>query len=71
MSVLTRLSSVNVSCPWRGILPIPDGTVSAADRQVVPFFYAGISAGEAPEVSAVSPYVGFHVNISRPMGGWG
>lgn len=71
MTVLTRLSSINPGCPWRGILPIPDGTVEAADRQVVPYLYAGILAGGAPVVSGLPPYVGFHVNIGRPMGSWG
>lgn len=71
MTVLNRLSSINVGCPWRGILPIPDGTIAAADRQVVPFFYAGILAGAAVAVSGLPPYVGFHVNIGKSMGSWG
>lgn len=33
-----------VTSPWRGILPLPDGTVHQADRQVVAFMYSGISA---------------------------
>ena len=44
-----RASGVHVGVPWRGVLPLPDGTVSQADRQQVATFYAGILAGEAEE----------------------
>lgn len=41
---LKRASAMFVTSPWRGILPLPDGTVHQADRQVVAFMYSGISA---------------------------
>ena len=45
-----RSSAINVSSPWRGMLPVPDGTVGQADRQHVAYMYAGISAGGAVAV---------------------
>ena len=45
-----RSSAINVSQPWRGMLPNPDGTVGQADRQHVAYMYAGISAGGAVAV---------------------
>ena len=41
---LKRMSAINVGCPWRALLPDPDGTVGQPDRQVVPFLYSGITA---------------------------
>lgn len=41
-TALKRFSAINAGNPWRGILPIPDGTVSAADRQIVVLLYGGI-----------------------------
>lgn len=43
-SPLKRLSAINVGSPWRGVLPLPDGVIDQADRQVVAFLYAGISS---------------------------
>lgn len=42
-----RLSAIHLGSPWRGLLPIPDGTLNQGDRQHVMFFYSGILA-EAP-----------------------
>lgn len=39
-----RASAINISSPWRGILPLPDGSIDAIDRQVVSFMYGGILA---------------------------
>lgn len=50
-TALKRASALNVSSPWRGILPMPDGSVDQVDRQVVPFMYAGITAAGAPAVA--------------------
>lgn len=44
-----RYSAINVGSPWRGVLPLPDGSIDAGDRQIVPFLYNGILAGEAEE----------------------
>jgi hypothetical protein len=47
---IKRYSAINVSCPWRGILPFPDSTISATDRQVIAFLGSSITAGGgAPE----------------------
>lgn len=43
-TALKRLSGINVSSPWRGMLPLPDASVDQPDRQVVPFMYSGIQA---------------------------
>lgn len=50
-TALKRGSAINVGSPWRAFLPLPDGTIAAADRQVIPFVYSGILAaggGSAP-----------------------
>lgn len=43
-----RASAVHVSLPWRGLLPLPDGTITAADRQQIAWHYSGIAATDAP-----------------------
>lgn len=47
-----RSSAINLTIPWRGMYPAPDGTVAQVDRQVVALMYAGISAGEAVDTAA-------------------
>ena len=43
-----RLSGINVSCPWRGFFPLPDGAItSAGDRQTAAYFYSGINPSVA------------------------
>jgi hypothetical protein len=44
-SAQKRASALNIMCPWRSILPLPD-TIDQADRQQVTFMYSGILAGE-------------------------
>ena len=39
-----RSSAVNPGSPWRGMLPVADGTVSQADRQHAAYWYRGIAA---------------------------
>lgn len=57
-TALKRASAINVSSPWRGILPLPDGSVDAEDRQVVPFHYSGILADDSgPVVAAVDEWI--------------
>jgi hypothetical protein len=43
-----RASAVNVSMPWRGLLPEP-GTITGADSYQLAFMYRGISAGAPVE----------------------
>jgi hypothetical protein len=57
-SVLKRASAINIQCPWRGILPIPDNDVEQPDRQVVSLFYSGITAGEPVEPPVEVPVAG-------------
>lgn len=52
-TALKRGSALNITSPWRGILPLPDGTVGQPDRQVVAFLYSGITA--AGGAAAVTP----------------
>ncbi len=42
-----RSSAVHVMLPWRGMLPLPDGTISDADRQHVALLYSGIAVSAA------------------------
>lgn len=70
MSVDTRdkrASAVHVSLPWRTALPLPDGTVDAADRPIVVHMYSGISAGGGGGGGDVDRYVGFHRNNGKLM----
>jgi len=67
-SPLKRMSAINVSCPWRGILPLPDGTVGQPDRQVVPFMYSGITAG-APVAGTADNWWGMPVLVPYYQGG--
>ena len=39
-----RYSAINISSPWRGVLPFPDGAISQGDRQAAMFLYSGILA---------------------------
>lgn len=48
-------------------LVIPDGTISATDRQAATLVYSGIAAGGAAAPSTRNPYIGFLVNISLLM----
>ena len=36
-----RFSIVHFGCPWRGILPIPDGSLDAGDRIELEYLYRG------------------------------
>ena len=49
-TVLKRLSAIFVGSPWRAKLPIPDGSVSTADRAVVGVQYSGVVAASASVV---------------------
>jgi len=43
-TVSKRFSIMNISCPWRVLLPKPDGTVDAGDRIHFLHYYSGIGA---------------------------
>lgn len=47
-SALKRASALNIGCPWRGVLPIPDGTVDEEDRPVLAYLYAFGAATPEP-----------------------
>lgn len=50
-TALKRFSAINVGNPWRNVLPIPDGTIGAADRQIVVRLYSGILAGGSSDTT--------------------
>ena len=50
-----RCSAINIGSPWRGVLPIPDGTISQGDRQTVMLMYAGVLATVPVVIPDVSP----------------
>jgi hypothetical protein len=47
-----RLSALNIGSPWRGVLPVPDGTIDQADRQTVMFLGGAVLAEQAVVVPA-------------------
>lgn len=51
---LKRLSGINVSCPWRGQYPFPDGSVTQPDRQVTAFMYSGIASTPPAATAAIT-----------------
>ncbi len=64
-----RASAINVASPWRMVLPPPDGTISAGDRQAVALLYSGILAGAlgVPDFLPELGYKGFMRNLGRMM----
>lgn len=51
-----RSSAMHLGSPWRGMLPIPDGTLGQGDRQHIMFLYQGILAEAEEVVVAHFPY---------------
>jgi hypothetical protein len=51
-----RVSSLDHEAVWAAGLPLPDGTIDAADRQHSLWTYSGLAAGEA--TSGVGPLIG-------------
>ncbi len=43
-----RYSALNPGNPWRGVFPLPDGTIGAQDRANIVWLYNGISFAGAP-----------------------
>lgn len=60
-----RLSAIHLGSPWRGMLPLPDATLSQADRQHVMCLYRGILA-DAPSVAVT--LLGIWSNVQRIVG---
>jgi hypothetical protein len=58
-TALKRGSAIHHGSPWRGILPLPDGGVDQADRQVVSFLYSGIVATGGTPAADGSEYLIF------------
>jgi hypothetical protein len=48
-TAVKRLSAIHIGCPWRGMLPFPDASISQADRQHIAFLYRGVIAGDDEE----------------------
>jgi hypothetical protein len=69
-TVLKRASAVHIACPWRGLLPLPDGSVDQPDLQAVPFMYSGITAGE-PVIPEPEPEPEIVLSPSVRTGGGG
>lgn len=38
-TAVKRASALNVSMPWRGMYPLPDGEIGELDRRMIPFLY--------------------------------
>ena len=41
-----RYAALHVGSPWRSTLPVPDGTIAAADRLQLAYLYSGIAADQ-------------------------
>lgn len=54
-----RASAMQPRCAWRGLWPIPDGTIGQGDRQQTSFMYSGI----LPESPSSTSLVGQWVNV--------
>lgn len=50
-SAVKRSSAINPRSPWRGILPIPDGTTTPAERATVVYLYGGLAAAAASDTT--------------------
>lgn len=68
-----RRSIVNLGCPWRGVLPIPDGTIGQGDRQTLLGLYSGIlwqsiSIAPSEAVIAVASVTGSRLDGANVTG---
>lgn len=70
-TALKRASVINVSSPWRGILPLPDGVMGQGDRQVVALMYSGISAAVAEEAEGNNDWIFIPQRRRAIMRRWG
>lgn len=60
-----RASAIHVSSAWRSIVPVPDGTIGQADRQVIAY-YCGAVLFEAVEAPITGPFCVERINIYVP-----
>lgn len=68
-----RNSAIHVLSPWRGMLPLPDGTIGDADRQHVALLYSGIAVDAESTSLAITRYGNFttcHVRVVVTESGW-
>jgi hypothetical protein len=70
-TALKRASVINLSSPWRGILPLPDGVMDQADRQVVALMYSGISSAVAEESEGGGEWIHIPAKRRGIMRRWG
>ncbi len=50
-----RASAISPASPWRGLWPVPDGTVDSGDRAETAYLYRGLH--ETAPAAAVSSYL--------------
>lgn len=62
-TALKRRSMMNVSMPWRGVIPAPDGAFEATDRYVLLFFYGGL-VSSTPQQLDTLPNLAYEYNTS-------
>ena len=63
-----RSSAIHVSLPWRGLLPLPDGSLNQGDRQHTAYMYRGILASSGTPAPVGTPkFEGFRRNVGRLM----
>jgi hypothetical protein len=62
-----RFSVMDIGSPWRGIIPIPDGTIEAADRQTFIYLGGAVTAEGPPIVGATPKLRGFLFNVGKLM----
>jgi len=56
-----RASAIHIGLPWRGLLPLPDGTVDQGDRVQAGLFYrALIAEPAAPITGPCFHWLGLH-----------
>ena len=61
-----RASAVSVALPWRGLLPVPDGSLNQGDRQQAGLVYRGIAASNVVPVTIYQVY--FPIFMPRRRG---
>lgn len=60
-----RSSAIFLNIPWRGMLPLPDGSLNQPDRQHVALMYRGIAAGGAVAVVTLRKFMGLFRDPGR------
>lgn len=62
-----RLSAINVSLPWRGMYPVPDGSLDNGDRQTIVGLYRGLENAFISISSAAIAYTGKSFTSQMPI----